>query len=66
MPERNRKKNKYQLFTIICVVLGLLYAYAFYNAYKTHHEFNTYLYGGISLGWLLVAFYWYKTAQKEL
>lgn len=64
MNKKNPRKNRYQIFTILSVALGILNSYAAYNAYKNGYNNNALFNGVIALFWLLLAFYWYKKALK--
>lgn len=65
MSNKNTKKNRYQIFTIICVVLAAVYAFALYNAIQVQDRFKIFMYGAIAISWIILAYYWMRSAAKE-
>ncbi|MCU7693438.1 hypothetical protein ACFSPU_10070 [Haoranjiania flava] len=64
MNKKNPKRNRFQIFTVLCGALAIVYGYTLYNAYTLGNRSKTILYSIIAICWLLLAFYWYKKAQN--
>ncbi len=65
MRKKNTRKNRYQIFTIGSVILAAVYAYALYNAIQAENRSKIFMYGAISLAWIILAYYWMRSAAKE-
>lgn len=57
---KDRQKNQYQIGIIVSIVAMLLYGYALYNSVKMHNTRSTYINGGITFAWFLLALYWLR------